>query len=80
MRPNLFAVAAFAVLLPFAAHAQPIVQSQEGIALENQILQLQQQVQQLQTNAGWREWRVSPGRRPADAAAIIGRAIRRWCA
>ncbi|HTJ90227.1 MAG TPA: tetratricopeptide repeat protein [Acidocella sp.] len=48
MRPHFFAVAAFAALLPFAAHAQPIVQSQEGIALENQILQLQQQVQQLQ--------------------------------
>src|ERR1700759_755997 len=48
MRPHFFAVAAFAALLPFAAQAQPIVQSQEGIALENQILQLQQQVQQLQ--------------------------------
>jgi TolA-binding protein len=48
MRSHFFAVAALAVLLPFAAHAQPIVQSQEGIALENQILQLQQQVQQLQ--------------------------------
>ena len=48
MRPHFFVVAAFAALLPFAAHAQPIVQSQEGIALENQILQLQQQVQQLQ--------------------------------
>jgi TolA-binding protein len=48
MRQNFFVVAAFAALLPFAAHAQPIVQSQEGIALENQILQLQQQVQQLQ--------------------------------
>ncbi len=55
MRPHFFAVAAFAAfaaLLPFAAHAQPIVQSQEGIALENQILQLQQQVQQLQQNNG----------------------------
>jgi TolA-binding protein len=52
MRPYLFAVAAFTVLLPFAAHAQPIVQSQEGIALENQILQLQQQVQQLQQTPG----------------------------
>ncbi len=35
-------------LLPAAAWAQPMVQSQEGIALENQILQLQAQVQQLQ--------------------------------
>ncbi len=52
MRPYLFAVAAFAALLPLAAQAQPVVQSQEGIALENQILQLQQQVQQLQSNGG----------------------------
>jgi TolA-binding protein len=42
----------FAVMLPLAAHAQPVVQSQEGIALENQILQLQQQVQQLQASSG----------------------------
>jgi TolA-binding protein len=42
----------FAALLPLAAHAQPVVQSQEGIALENQILQLQQQVQQLQASSG----------------------------
>jgi TolA-binding protein len=52
MRPYFFAVAALAALLPFAVHAQPVVQSQEGIALENQILQLQQQVQQLQSNGG----------------------------
>lgn len=52
MRPHFFTLAAFVALLPFAAHAQPIVQSQEGIALENQILQLQQQVQQLQNNGG----------------------------
>jgi TolA-binding protein len=51
MRPHLFAVAAL-VLLPFAAQAQPVVQSQEGIALENQILQLQQQMQQLQSSGG----------------------------
>ncbi|HEY1857690.1 tetratricopeptide repeat protein [Acidocella sp.] len=52
MRPYFFAVAVFAALLPLAAQAQPVVQSQEGIALENQILQLQQQVQQLQSNGG----------------------------
>ena len=52
MRPYFFAVAAVAALLPFAVQAQPVVQSQEGIALENQILQLQQQVQQLQNNSG----------------------------
>jgi len=52
MRQNVFAIAVFVSLLPFGAAAQPLVQSQEGIALENQILQLQQQVQQLQGNNG----------------------------
>jgi TolA-binding protein len=52
MRQNVFAIAVFASLLPFGAAAQPLVQSQEGIALENQILQLQQQVQGLQGNNG----------------------------
>jgi TolA-binding protein len=39
-------------LAPLAARAQPMVQSQEGIALENQILQLQNQVQQMQAGGG----------------------------
>ncbi len=53
MRQNIFAIAAFTVLLPLgAAYGQPMVQSQEGIALENQILQLQQQVQQMQSGGG----------------------------
>ncbi len=52
MRQHVFVIAAFVVLLPFGAAAQPLVQSQEGIALENQILQLQQQVQGLQGNNG----------------------------
>jgi TolA-binding protein len=46
------ALLAIAVLAPLTLHAQPLIQSQEGIALENQILQLQQQVQQLQSNGG----------------------------
>ncbi len=46
-----FIIAAL-VLLPLAAQAQPMVQSQEGIALENQILQLQNQMQQLQAGGG----------------------------
>jgi len=46
MRKTVLAVTI--LLLPIAAAAQPMVQSQEGIALENQILQLQSQVQQLQ--------------------------------
>ena len=53
MRQNLLALAFFAFMLPIgAAQGQPLVQSQEGIALENQILQLQQQMQQLQSGGG----------------------------
>ena len=53
MRHHLFALAAFAAMFPMAAaQGQPVVQSQEGIALENQILQLQNQVQQLQSGGG----------------------------
>jgi TolA-binding protein len=54
MRKSLFAptVIITALLLsPAGALAQPLVQSQEGIALQNQIDQLQQQVQQLQSGA-----------------------------
>jgi TolA-binding protein len=51
MRPTI-AFAALLALAPITALAQPMVQSQEGIALENQILQLQQQVQQLQAGGG----------------------------
>ncbi len=50
MRQYIFAIAGFIAMLPIgAAQGQPLVQSQEGIALENQILQLQNQVQQLQS-------------------------------
>jgi TolA-binding protein len=52
MRRHVFAIATFIALLPIGAAAQPMVQSQEGIALENQILQLQAQVQQMQTGGG----------------------------
>jgi TolA-binding protein len=53
MRQNLFAFAVFASLLPFsAAQGQTVIQSQEGIALQNQIDQLQQQLQQVQTSSG----------------------------
>jgi TolA-binding protein len=50
MRKTIFVIAAVASWAPFTAYAQPLVQSQEGIALENQILQLQNQVQQLQAS------------------------------
>ncbi len=43
---------AAALLMPLAASAQPLIQSQEGIALQNEILQMQQQIQQLQTQGG----------------------------
>jgi len=52
MRKSLFTSAVFVTalfVLPVAASAQPLVQSQEGIALQNEIDQLQQQVQQLQS-------------------------------
>lgn len=44
----------FAIMLmaPIGAFAQPIIQSQEGIALQNEILQLQQQLQQVQAQRG----------------------------
>ena len=48
MRQLRFAIA-LAASIPLSAAAQPMVQSQEGIALENQILQLQNQIQQLQS-------------------------------
>ena len=40
------------LLVPLSAYAQPLIQSQEGIALQNEILQLQQQIQQLQAQGG----------------------------
>jgi TolA-binding protein len=53
MRRYLAATVIFATLAPFsAAHAQQFIQSQEGIALQNEILQLQSQVQALQANGG----------------------------
>lgn len=44
----------FAVMLamPLGASAQPLIQSQEGIALQNEILQLQQQVQKIHSAGG----------------------------
>ncbi|MBB5372643.1 tetratricopeptide repeat protein [Acidocella aromatica] len=53
MRQKLLALATVAALLPLAqARAQSMVQSQEGIALQNEIDQLQSQLQQLQANGG----------------------------
>ncbi len=69
MRPYLVAIAAFASVLPLAvAHAQPVVQSQEGIALENQILQLQQQVQQLQASGGGNGGSALGGQMPPSSS------------
>ena len=53
MRQKLFVIATVAALLPLAqARAQSMIQSQEGIALQNEIDQLQSQLQQLQANGG----------------------------
>jgi len=53
MRHKLLALATLAALAPLApALAQPMIQSQEGIALQNEIDQLQAQVQQLQSSGG----------------------------
>jgi len=68
MRQHVFGIAVFVALLPICAAAQPLVQSQEGIALENQILQLQQQVQQLQAggNGGSALGNSQPAPAPSD--------------
>jgi TolA-binding protein len=52
MSRNFLSLVLFATMLPIPAAAQSAVQSQEGIALENQIQQLQSQMQQLQNNGG----------------------------
>ncbi len=53
MRMKLSSLALLIALAPCGlAHAQPTLQSQEGITLENQILQLQAQVQQMQSSGG----------------------------
>ncbi|MGO9818881.1 MAG: hypothetical protein ACLPG5_12575 [Acidocella sp.] len=53
MRQKLLALATAAALLPLApAWAQSMIQSQEGIALQNEIDQLQSQMQQLQSSSG----------------------------
>ena len=53
MRQKLLVLATAAALLPLAqARAQSMIQSQEGIALQNEIDQLQGQLQQLQNNSG----------------------------
>ena len=70
MRRLSFAIAIFVALLPFGASAQPLIQSQEGIALENQILQLQNQVQQLQGSGGSALGGSSQTVAPAPSASI----------
>ena len=71
MRQYVFAIAVIVALAPMGARAQPLVQSQEGIALENQILQLQQQVQQLQAggSGGSALGNSQPAPAPSDSGA-----------
>lgn len=51
MRYRILLLAA-TLMAPLGASAQPLIQSQEGIAIQNEVLQLQQQVQQLQSQRG----------------------------
>lgn len=51
MRYRILLLAA-TLMVPLGASAQPLIQSQEGIAIQNEVLQLQQQVQQLQSQRG----------------------------
>ena len=70
MRQNLLALAVFMTVVPAGvAYSQPIVQSQEGIALENQILQLQQQVQTLQAGSGGGGSSLGGAASPAPSAS-----------
>ncbi len=59
-------------VMPATAWAQPLVQSQEGIALQNQIDQLQQQVQQLQSGAQNNGGSALGGSAPPPAVAPSG--------
>jgi TolA-binding protein len=69
MRQNLFAFAMFAAMLPVsAAQGQSTVTSQEGIALQNQIYQLQQQLQQMQTSDGGNSGSALGGAAPAPSS------------
>ncbi len=70
MRHKLLALVTIAAMAPLAAQAQPLVQSQEGIALQNEILQLQSQVQQLQSGGGSANGSaLGGGAEPAPATA-----------
>jgi hypothetical protein len=79
MRQYLAAFVVFASLAPFSvADGQQFIQSQEGIALQNEILQLQSQVQALQyagagAGAGWRAGRRRRGGLFADAGAAAAK-------
>jgi TolA-binding protein len=68
MRQYLAAFVVFASLAPFSvADGQQFIQSQEGIALQNEILQLQSQVQALQSNGGGGGGSSLGGNTPAPA-------------
>jgi TolA-binding protein len=73
MRQYLAAFVVFASLAPFSvADGQQFIQSQEGIALQNEILQLQSQVQALQSNGGGGGGSSLGGSTPAPAPAPDG--------
>lgn len=60
------------LLMPLGASAQPLIQSQEGIALQNEILQLQQQVQQMQGQGGGNGGSSLGGAPPAASGGAGG--------
>jgi TolA-binding protein len=70
MRKSLYTSAVFSTalfLMPATVWAQPMVQSQEGIALQNEIDQLQSQVQQLQSGSNNGNSALGGGSAPAPA-------------
>jgi TolA-binding protein len=52
MRRHLLSLAMFIAVLPLGTAYGQMIDSREGIALENQILELKQQIQQMQANGG----------------------------
>jgi hypothetical protein len=76
MRRTLLAALPIAALafgfLPVTARAQ-MISSREGIALENQILELKQQIQQMQQSGGNGNSALAA---PAEPVAPVARAVR----
>jgi TolA-binding protein len=72
----LLAAAALAMGLAVAAPARAQMESREGIALQNQILQLRQEMEQLRRGGGSLP-PPSPGRAPAGGGELVGQLLER---